>query len=177
MPSFYCFTEFRNWPISGPSHGLPLCFLRSCLIGGLQTRTCKPIQFLLVFFCVNKVLLAHRTSHWLLYPVWCHLCFSDKLVGSNRFYHPKNPKISVFGPAPWMLKPGMNYKLSEDRGLNLEHCFICRTSHRASTQHTVNTQRITEQTKDEHYCWKGQGQEGKSNKCTGHLPRGLPVER
>lgn len=65
-----------------------------------------------------------------------------------------------------MLKPGM------DRGLDLEHYFICRTSHRASTQHTVNTRGITEWTKDEHHRRKGQGQERKSNAQANY-----PVER
>lgn len=40
-----CSTESCHWPLPGPSHWVSLCFLRSHLISGPQTRTCKLIQF------------------------------------------------------------------------------------------------------------------------------------
>lgn len=48
-----CFTESCHWPLPGPSHWVPLCFLRSHLIRGPQTRTCKLIQFQIYFLWIK----------------------------------------------------------------------------------------------------------------------------
>lgn len=128
-----CFTESCHWPLPGPSHWVPLCFLRSHLIKGPQTRTCKLIQFQ-IYFCEKSFIGTQNCTlvHAFCMPVLMIQWQAGQLQQRPSVQKKKNHKICqlVLPPPIPMLEPGMDYKLSEGRGIDLGHYFTCRVSHR-----------------------------------------------
>ena len=63
-----------------------------------------------------------------------------------------------------MLEPGVDYRLSEDRGIDLGHYILPAESPiGASAQCTFNAQGVIEWTMNEHHCRESQGLEVKEN--------------